>query len=209
MLLNTSDNRLLVSTLRFQQRFALPRNATFGCSGRGDTETRGHHGAAAGAASLQIPGVGGRGLGVPWLRSPLPSLPSAPPALDGPDGRTQAAGRTASAPRQADSRQRRRRRRRRRHPGLGRPGQAPSGPADGPSSPPVGAPRPPEPRAPSGRVPTDRPTDGRTRPLLGGGGGVSPGWSPPSKPRCRRLPQVPPSGLGGDGAGRCLRRSPP
>lgn len=48
MLLKTSDNLLLVSTLRFQHRFALPRNAaaaaaTFGCSETG--EKPGGHGA--------------------------------------------------------------------------------------------------------------------------------------------------------------------
>lgn len=39
MLLNMSDSRLLVSTLRFQHRFAPPRNATFGCSGQGNARS--------------------------------------------------------------------------------------------------------------------------------------------------------------------------
>lgn len=43
MLLKTSVSRLLASALRFQQRFAPPRNATFGCAKRGQEAAQTSH----------------------------------------------------------------------------------------------------------------------------------------------------------------------
>lgn len=236
--MNTSVSLLLGSAPRFQQRFAPPRNATLGCARQGEEAGEASRTAKPGwnggrllhrhcsRSSTQNPPRG--------HRSPGPRFCPRDSLSADPEARSSTA---LTGPRRRPLPQRRRRpmwwKRRRRSPGVAATA-APAGPScqaraappkPGPAgrraatTPPSDPPR--GPGAPSGFLPGDLPSPARPRPPQRTGLGTrlllsGPSPSPSSKPGRHpdldgphRLPQVPPSGLRGEGAGRCLRLSPP